>query len=541
MMVVPRSAPRPDSKKLPPLQTVPQTRIPESYASHLKDESRLQGGHAEGLLFAHSEEQILRAIEQVHEKKSHLTLSAGRTGIVGGAVPLGGFLLSLERMDRVLGAAWSEDDQCWRIRVEPGMTLARLQEGLDRRNLPFSSDGGEITEECKAFLEQSSLWFYAPDPTEQSAHLGGTAATNASGSRSFRYGATRRHLTGLRVMLSDGTLLEIKRGDALLSPEQRCRVDMQSGPVTFHHPVYRSPKIKSVAGYQVEEPLDLIDLFIGSEGTLGVLTEVEVRLTRKPPLLLAGISFFDSGDRAFECVFRIREAMKTTSGICPDAIEFFDRHSLNLLRGASDPDAAFPIPPDAAAAVFFEQAGSEETLDDLYSSWDALLNRCGTGMEKTWGGVDAGTLERLRTFRHAVPEKVNQMIGALQRDCPDIHKISSDFAVPDQGLSSMMDFYRSRLQRDGLNFVIFGHIGENHLHVNILPKNTAELSKARSAYQDMAERAVALGGTVSAEHGIGKLKKKLMGLMYKPDALCEMRHIKAQFDPSGILCRGNIF
>jgi D-lactate dehydrogenase (cytochrome) len=542
MTVIPYSLPRSDPGDLPALQTVPHAEIAESYSSHLKDESRLQGGHAESLWFAHSENQIQHVIELVHEKKSHLTLSAGRTGIVGGAVPLGGFLLSLERMDRVLGASWTEEEKDWRIRTEPGMTLARFRECLDRGYLPFAGGDAEISA-SREFLKESHLWFYAPDPTEQSAHLGGTVATNASGSRSFRYGATRRHVTGLRVMLSDGTLLEIKRGGHLLFGDPNSVIETRSGPVAFDFPGYRSPAIKNVAGYHMEEPLDLIDLFIGSEGTLGIITEVEVRLNRKPPLMLAGISFFDSSDRAFEFVFRIKESMKSMqSSICPDAIEFFDGHSLQMIRSMERSNAfTFPVPEDAGAAVFFEQPASEDNLDELYASYDALLNRCGTDMDKTWGGVDSDTLERLRAFRHAVPEKVNQVIGTRQRDCPDIHKISTDFAVPDGQLASMTDDYRSRLGRDGLDFVIFGHIGENHLHVNILPKNVAELTKARDAYQDLAERAVARGGTISAEHGIGKLKKKLMGLMYDAGALNDMQRIRHQLDPSGILCRGNIF
>ena len=148
--------------------------------------------------------------------------------------------------------------------------------------------------------------------------------------------------------------------------------------------------------------------------------------------------------------------------------------------------------------------------------------------------------ERLRLFRHAVPEAVNLRIARIQRDCPDITKLGTDMAVPDEHLDGMLALYRKRLEAEGLEYVIFGHIADNHLHVNILPHTEDEYARGKEIYKGFAQEAVARGGTVSAEHGIGKLKTFLLPLLYGEEGVEEMRRVKRLFDPGGRLNPGTL-
>ena len=146
----------------------------------------------------------------------------------------------------------------------------------------------------------------------------------------------------------------------------------------------------------------------------------------------------------------------------------------------------------------------------------------------------------MTSFRHALPEAINTIIGQRQKTCPRLHKVGTDFVVPDAHLEEMILFQRSLLDDGGFEYAIFGHIGENHLHVNILPRNEDELIRAKEIYMDFARKAIAYGGTVSGEHGIGKLKKQLLKLMYAPDDIEKMKALKSTLDPKGILNPGNL-
>ena len=449
----------------------------ESDSPYLEDASGFRG-HAERVILAADEAGVIAALREASAAGVPVTVAGAGTGVTGARVPQGGWVLSLEKLTR--------------LEIHNGYAVAGA--GVILRDLHTAA--------------QAAGQFYPPDPTETSASVGGTIATNASGSRSFKYGPTRRWMERLRVVLADGRLLDVGRGDA---------VDFDAGTIPL-------PAVtKNTAGYLLRPGMDWIDLFAGSEGTLGVVTEARLRLLPAPAGVLAGVVFFPSDEAALDAVEQWR------AHATPRMLEYFDGPSLELLRGR------FPeVPAAARAALLFEQELAADTDPDTSEAWLARMEAAG-GLEESWLAISAADRERFRRFRHALPEMVNDAVrrnGTL--------KMGTDHAVPFPRNREMLAYYRRRLdQQFPGRYVIFGHIGDAHVHVNMLP-SAEEAPRATALLEEFARQAVALGGTVSAEHGLGKRKAHLLRLQYTAEQLDTMRRVKQHLDPRNLLGRGTL-
>jgi FAD/FMN-containing dehydrogenase len=389
-------------------------------------------------------------------------------------VPQGGWLLSTDRLTK--------------LEIHPGCAVAGA--GLLLRDLQSAA--------------RKTGQFYAPDPTEWSASVGGTIATNASGSRSFLYGPTRRHLLSLTVASLDGTLRTFHPGDPL---------DFDFTPI--------APPLttKNAAGLHSPAGATYLDLLCGSEGLLGVVVEAELALLPLPARLLAGVVFFPSEELALA-------AAESWRGVnLLRMLEYLDSGSLRVLR------AAYPdLPPAAQAALMIEQIADDE-------SEDAWLDRLESAqaLEESWFGDSDPDRERFRAFRHKLPELVNDLV---RRN--GFQKLSTDCAVPLSANPAMMRWYADSLQSEFPGkYVIFGHIGDAHVHVNILPESDDDALRGRAFLECAARAAVSLGGTVSAEHGLGK-KAHLLAIQFNPDEIAAMCAIKRRFDPHWLLGRGTL-
>lgn len=448
--------------------------------SYLEDAGGFQG-HADELFTPSSAGEMASILERASSSRTPVTIRGSGTGLTGGCVPQGGWLISTEKLDRLeIGAG--------RAIAGAGVPLDRLQREAAKRRL-----------------------FYPPDPTEWSASVGGTIATNASGSRSFRYGPTAGHVLRLQVALIDGQVRDFRRGE----------------PVDFGLPVLPAPSTtKNTAGFRLAPGMDWIDLFCGSEGTLGVVTEADLRLLPAPPTLLAGVVFFAGDELLLPALDRWRE---TVTGA--RMFEYFDAGSLRMLRGR------FPdVPAQAGAALLFEQELDDEETAEI-EAWLDRLEAAGADLEGSWFATSDRDRERFRVFRHALPEMVNDTVrrnGFL--------KLGSDYAVPAARNGEMLARYRERLESTFAGrYVIFGHIGDAHLHVNILPESGEQFDLGRELMLEFARAAVRLGGTVSAEHGIGKRKADLLRIQYSAEEIEAMRAVKRRLDPHWLLGRGNLF
>ena len=228
------------------------------------------------------------------------------------------------------------------------------------------------------------------------------------------------------------------------------------------------------------------------------------------------------------------------------AIEYFDGAALDILRRQRAESTAFSSlaepPADAACCVYVELqcASEDEALAEL-TRLGALLERAGGSAEHTWVARTELDREALTFFRHAVPESVNMLIDERRRIDPAITKLGSDMAVPNERLHEVMDLYRTTIAEAGLEAAAWGHIGNNHLHVNILPRSAAEYAAGKELFARWARAVTDMGGAVSAEHGVGKLKRDFLATMYGEEHIREMARVKRQLDPRGVLGRGNLF
>lgn len=458
------------------------------FADFLHDESR-RTGFADGIIFSKTEDDVRRALRS----GKPVTVQGARTGVAGGAVPEGGLILNLSRMNRI-----GDIDES-RITVQPGALLSEVRKKIEAAGL-----------------------FFPPDPTETSASLGGMLACNASGALSFHYGPTRNWVHALRIVLTDGDALRIERGQKAAG--LKFELTTESGRViTGELPNLKLPNVKSAAGYFIQPNMDLIDLFFGMEGTLGVITEAELDLIPAPSARQALCAFFPNETAAIQFARFLRENLN------PVAIEFFDHHALGLLP---------EIPEKFHTAIYAEFHGDAD--EDIAAAAEKMAE-LGVGDDDCWFADTPHELEKHKDFRHAVPEAVNQVIAERKKSIPELTKLGTDMSVPDDCLEEIMQIYRTDLNTAGLEHVIFGHIGDNHLHVNILPRNLTELTAAKQLYLDWAEKVVAMGGAISAEHGIGKLKVPMLVKMLGPDGIAALRAVKTIFDPTNILCPGNLF
>lgn len=424
-------------------------------------------------------EQLGQLLREASERQMPVTVSGAGTGVTGGRVPHGGLLLSLARFNGIL--------------VENG--LARVGAGVLLKDLHSAAS--------------ASRQFYAPDPTEWAASVGGSISTNASGSRSFLYGSTRRYVQALTAAFIDGTIRTYRRGD---------KVDFSYDPL----PAPRARK--QTAGYYLREDADWVDLLTGSEGTLAVVVEAELTLLPAPESLLTGVVFFPSEANSLRAVDSWRAIPQLRM------LESLDPWSVRHLRQRY-PD----IPREADAALLVEQM-LDGIPGDPVDEWADRLGETGA-LEDSWFGETPADRERFRVFRHALPEIVNDLVR--QRG---FQKMSTDFAVPVESNMEMMLFYRQRLDELFLGkSVIFGHIGDAHVHVNLLPETEDDVTLGRALIEEFARKAVSLGGTVSAEHGLGKKKAWMLPIEFTLAQIDAMKAVKTRLDPNWLLGRGTLF
>lgn len=423
-------------------------------------------GQADRVFTPANENELLAILNEASRECIPITIAGARTGLTGGCVPQKGWSISLEKFNA--------------IEIDRGRAVASAGVSLQTLQAAASTTGQ----------------FFAPDPTEWTASIGGAIATNASGSRSFRYGSTRKHILRLKVALVDGAIRNVRPGDQ----------------VDFPVPSIALPKTtKNTAGYMLHPGLDWIDLFTGSEGTLGIILEAELQLLPRPEEVLSGVVFFRRDEDALAAVDEWRGLERL------NMIEYFDHNSLALLRTRYS-----EIPEHARAALSIEQDNGDI---------DFWADRVG---EDSWFAASDHDRERFRRFRHSLPEMVNDIMrrrGFL--------KLGSDYAVPLHRNREMLAFYHERLQ--SLDSVIFGHIGDAHVHVNILPASSRQFEAGKDLMLDFARHAVALGGTVSAEHGLGKRKTHLLALQYTHEEIEAMKSVKRRLDPQWLLNPGNLF
>jgi D-lactate dehydrogenase (cytochrome) len=478
---------------------------PDEIQSFLDDTSAIRDGFSPRVYLPETEDEVRAVLAEHDQTGTRLTISGNGTGTTGGRIPFGDSVLATHKLNKIL-ALTKKPDGTALMTVQCGVLLYDVQREAESENL-----------------------FYPPDPTERFCFIGGTIANNSSGARTYRYGSTRDYIDRLKLALADGDTLDIRRGTHVADANGMICLHTERGrKIQFTIPNYAMPKTsKHIAGYFSKPNMDAIDLFIGSEGTLGVVLEADLRLIAKPQTLFSGLIYFADEKKLLEFV----RAIRASADVSPRAVEFFDVHSLNFLRQKY----GGTIPTAAVGAIFFEQETLPENDDALLSAWQTLMDTHHALSDASWIALTPDEQQRLRDFRHALPALVNEWYSKFKQ-----RKISTDMAVPDAQFAELMQLYQTECQRNGFDYILFGHIGNSHLHLNILPKNAEEAAQAKKVYHGFMERVIAMGGTISAEHGVGKLKSEYLVMMFGEQGIREMVRIKKTFDDKLILNIGNL-
>ena len=438
-------------------------------------------GFAEALVRPKSVSDVVEVVKEANSKKISITTIGNRSSLTGSAAASGGWILDTSQMIKIFEINTKEKFAV----AEPGMMLSDFK---------------------KTILEQGV--FYAPDPTsEKECFFGGSIATNASGSRTFKYGSTRKYVRSLEVVLASGEVLNIRR-----------------------------PEIeKNTFGYLPFQ--NMVDIFTGSEGTLGIITKAEVQLLEKPENFFGGMAFFRTLSEALNFVINIRrELSRQFPAVTPRAVELFDNHGLNIIR----PDSTFKIPNSAQAAIFFEQEYRTEEFESLLNNWLSFLEVNKAIVDDTIIAEQPKQQEELRTLRHKVPSHLFEEGGKFVKDGGG--KISTDWSVPVNKIHEMIDYAQKLAKETKIEDpVIYGHIGNGHPHYNFIAKNSAQKKQILDVVHKTCQKAVSLGGTIAAEHGIGKIKKDFVKYQYPQTVINAMKALKHSLDPNGILAPGNMF
>lgn len=480
--------------------------------NYVTDASNLQGS-CDRVLIPETKRELVEAIQSLYNEGIPYTISGAGTGLVGGRVPFEGVLISLEKFNKI-------------IEINPTEKYVKLESGV------IHSDMDSAISEFG--------FFFPPNPTEKNSFIGGNIACNSSGSRTFKYGTVRDYVIELTVILPWGEEITLTR-DSNSVVDNTFIIKTQNGKVIhFPLPKIKYPRLKkNSAGYYIRRGMHTLDLFIGSEGTLGTIIEAKLRLLQKPEKVFGAIIFFDILDRAFDFVETIRNESyysftkkETASGtISARLIEYFDKNSLGLLRNDYR-----QIPYDAMCAVWIEQEYTEPEESLLFQKWYEYIIEYTKLADCTWVATNDAEHEKFREFRHRIPLRVFEIVAHSR-----FNKIGSDTAVPDESFRKYYTDFIEDLNNFGIQYFVWGHIGNSHLHANLVPRNEEESELANKLYDKYVRIAIELGGTFSAEHGTGKLKRKYLEMLYGKETVAIMKNIKLLFDPKNLVGKEIMF
>lgn len=497
---------------LPPIQ-----HDPDVVGSFLSDAAHVPGGFASGVACPASTAETAALVSRARR-----VLPVGaQSSLTGGATPRGELVLSTRAL-RDIG-----HPEGGRIRVGAGVSMAALQERLGR-------DG----------------WYFPPVPTYEGATAGGVVSTNAAGPVTFKYGVTRRWVEALTVVLATGDVLHLSRGETRASADGVFEIVVSSGDVVrVRAPRYSMPDVpKLSAGYYSGGPsADLIDLFIGSEGTLGVVVEASLRIIRRPARCVVVLECRDDA-QAIAVTAALRDESRASwrgdgvLDVC--AVEYADAAAL-----AVTPDDAFARAgikrPGASAALLIVQIETERNEDAAFARLAEVIEACGVTSEPRLAvSSDERGAAALLALREAVPAGVNARVAAAKAAIdPGIEKTAGDMIVPFARIGESLALYRDAFARRGLDHAIWGHLSDGNLHPNLIPRSLDDVARGREALLDIGRAVIAMGGAPLAEHGVGRsvLKQQLLRELYGEDGIRQMRRVKRALDPDGKLAPGVLF
>lgn len=506
---------------MPPFET-----DPDLLAKYREDAAHYPGGHTPAVVRPQTAQEVAYLLAGTGTGSRVLTVGA-QSSLTGGATPFGDLVLSTERLTylEVTGE---------RVHAGAGVTLQAVQERLAAigRWLP-------------------------PVPTYLGATAGGAAATCAAGAATFKYGTVRQWIDGITVVLVNGDVLELERGQ-------------RSAASLVALPSLQMPDVpKCSAGYFIAPDMDLVDLFIGSEGTLGVIAEVRFRTAALPAATCRALVPVADEAAGIQLVADLRAAAQDTwrsgdpRGIDIAAIEHLDARSIQVIReDGVDRKLEITLPTGAGIVLLIEiELSAEAAAQDLWRQLesardedapDSPLKRFCALLDRHQALDDAeialpsnrGRAAAFAELREAVPAGVNRRVALAQQQIdPRIYKTAADMIVPFDRFAEMMIICRRLFAERELDLAVWGHISDGNVHPNLIPRSADEVRKGQEAILALGDAVIAMGGSPLAEHGVGRnpIKQELLRRLYGSSGIEAMRAIKLSLDPRGVLAPGVVF
>lgn len=414
------------------------------------------------VVFPQNAQEISKVLLLANEQGFPVVPRGAGSGLTGGSLPVrGGVVISFERMNRILEI----DEENLKALVEPGVVTADFHREVEKVGL-----------------------FYPPDPaSEEFSTLGGNVAECAGGLRAVKYGVTRDYVLGLELVLPTGEIVT-------------------TGGET----------VKGVVGY------DLTRLIVGSEGTLGIITKIVLKLLPKPEAKTTLRAFFARGEDAIQTASRI-----IRSRLLPATLEFMDGESLRCVEDY----LKIGLPAEAEGMLLIEDDGEPGLLKKNIQRMEGICRELGTQVEVAGDEKEAEDMWRIR-------KSISPALGRIRP-----RRINEDVAVPRSRMGELIKMVSEVCRKYQVINVNFGHAGDGNIHVNILydPEDKEELRRAEEAIEEILKAVVGMKGTISGEHGVGVAKAPYLHFELGDQGIALMKEIKRVFDPNGILNPGKIF
>lgn len=454
----------------------------EKYEEFLIDESKFTG-YAESISFPKSEKELIEDILQLKKNNlSSITIQGGKTGIVGGAVPQGGHIFNLSYMNSVKEFE-DPTNETPTITVEPGINLIDLKKAISH-------------------LFKGKKLFWPPEPTENSATVGGIVASNAQGINKMLYGNCINYIQKLKLIDING-------------------------------------KVKIIS-----EEDELLNKVIGKEGITGIISEVTLKLVNQPEEIWGISFFFENEIDAANFIDASKQNIPNAENAVISAFEYIDGKSIHLIENRKINMAKIKELPDidksVACMIYIEIQGTEDGIEEIAGELMELAINYNSNPDIAWAVSGETEIEKTRIFRHAAAETANFFIEEKRREDNRITKLATDMSIGSMSFSQLLNYYRNKLKKYELNACMFGHALENHIHVNILPENYDQYLKGINLIREMAQECSDNKGEIICEHGIGKLKKDILAGIISNDYIEKCKKLKSELDFEMIWNRGNI-
>ncbi|MDG3085677.1 FAD-binding oxidoreductase [Vibrio hannami] len=455
-----------------------------------------------------------KIIHRLSASNTPITVQGARTGLTGAGVPMGSHIMSMDNMNRILGLRQNSAGELF-VHVEPGVKLDDLHTMVNSGFKDLDSPDEE-TQEVLLSNPDIENYFWPVDLLEGSATIGGIASTNASGVTSFKYGRAAQYIEGLRFVGESGNDIWVSRTGNNISDTQQ----------------------SEVAGTTLLTQNDVLNAILGGEGMYGVITELSLKLIRKPHKKMGFLVFMRSESQLESFIDKCQLMLSDTPQSTLATVEFMDQRAIEAIKALGNQlehcEPLPELPTDISGAVYIE-LHTEETqgIQPLASSYIECLQDLGIGSDRIWSATEDKEIQNLRILRYAAPRVANLLVSLNQQKCPSITKLFTDIRFEGNFSSVLQDYLRD-LQDTHMPAMIYGQVLDNHLHVNLFPEDERQLGIAKRLLAHWAQKVRIQRGTLVGNHGIGKLKTEDSYPELSKQEIFKEQQLKAIFDQRGL-------